>query len=60
MKQENNITISIDNGDKKLQMALNKYADLNDWITVFKTILISQTFTEDQVKELFEFESLDG
>jgi hypothetical protein len=33
---------------------MNRYSDIDDWITVFKTILIHQTFCEDTVKELFD------
>lgn len=42
------------NPDRKLELTMTPYADLSDWIEVFKTILINQTFAEDTVKELFE------
>lgn len=29
-------------------------ASIEDWVNVFKTVLIHQTFSEDTVKELFE------
>jgi hypothetical protein len=51
------IKITVEGGlnpDRKLELTMTPYADLSDWIEVFKTILINQTFTEDTVKELFE------
>jgi hypothetical protein len=51
------IKITIEGGlnpDRKLELTMTPYADLNDWIEAFKTILINQTFHEDTVKELFE------
>lgn len=54
MKTDNDyITITVKSGDKSLQQTLTQYADLNAWITVFKTILINQTFHEDLIKEVF-------
>ena len=53
------IKITVEGGltpDKKLELTMNQFADLRDWIDAFKTILIHQTFTEDTVKELFEEE----
>ena len=29
-------------------------ASIEDWVNMFKTVLIHQTFSEDTVKELFE------
>jgi len=51
-----NITIKVE-GQKlnnSLQLTLNWDADLDDWVTAFKTILMHQTFTEDSIKEVFE------
>ena len=48
------VTVSDSSCDDKIEISLNKYSDLNDWIKVFKTILIHQTFCEDTVKDLFE------
>tara|TARA_R110000868_G_C10791609_1_gene756355 strand:+ start:494 stop:814 length:321 start_codon:yes stop_codon:yes gene_type:complete len=48
------VTVADSSCDNKIEITLNKYSDLNDWIKVFKTILIHQTFCEDTVKELFE------
>jgi len=39
---------------RKLELTMSSFADINDWIDAFKTILIHQTFAEDTVKELFE------
>ena len=54
------ITINVDGykHNNSLQLTLNWDANINDWIDVFKTILIHQTFTEDVVKELFEDKEL--
>ena len=48
------VTVADSSCDDKIEISLNKYADINDWIKVFKTILIHQTFCEDTVKDLFE------
>ena len=48
------VTITDSSCDDKIEITLNKYSDINDWIKVFKTILIHQTFCEDTVKDLFE------
>lgn len=51
------ISITIEGGlspDKTLQLTLNQYASLDDWIDAFKVILLHQTFSEDTIKELFE------
>jgi len=44
------------NPERKLELTMSPFADLNDWIETFKTILIHQTFAEDTVKELFQEE----
>jgi hypothetical protein len=56
------VTVADSSCDDKIEITLNRYSDtlnrysdLNDWIKVFKTILIHQTFCEDTVKELFEY-----
>ena len=51
------IKVTVEGGycpDRKIELTMSAEADLSDWIDTFKTILISQTFTEDTVKELFE------
>ena len=55
---KNKIKISVENlyDDKKIELTINRFADLNEWRDVFKTILIQQTFPCDSVKELFEIE----
>ena len=55
---KNKIKISVENhyDDKKIELTINRFADLNEWADVFKTILIQQTFPCDSVKELFEIE----
>ncbi len=53
------IKVTVEGGyfpDKKIELTMSAEADLSDWIDIFKTILISQTFTEDTVKELFSEE----
>jgi hypothetical protein len=47
------ITIS-NGGDRNMTLSVPWGSTLEDWKTVFKTILIFETFTEDQVKDLFE------
>jgi hypothetical protein len=55
---KNKIKITVENlyDDKKIEITINRFADLNEWRDVFKTILIQQTFPCDSVKELFEIE----
>ena len=55
---KNKIKITVENiyDDKKIELTINRFADLNEWRDVFKTILIQQTFPCDSVKELFEIE----
>ena len=53
------IKVTVEGGycpDRKIELTMSAEADLSDWIDTFKTILISQTFTEDTVKELFSEE----
>jgi len=55
--KDKRITVTIVNHAKynsELQLILNWDADLDDWTTAFKTILMHQTFCEDNIKELFE------
>jgi hypothetical protein len=56
MQQQFNPTkITISNGDdRNVTLTIPWGSTLDDWKTVFKTILIFETFTEDQVKDLFE------
>lgn len=44
------------NPERKLELTMSPFADLDDWIQTFKTILIQQTFAEDTIKELFQEE----
>lgn len=39
--------------DKSITLSIPWGSSLDDWKTVFKTILISQTFVEDQLKDFF-------
>lgn len=51
------IKITVEGGlnpQRKLELTMSSFADINDWIDTFKTILIHQTFAEDTVRELFE------
>jgi hypothetical protein len=51
------IKITIEGGlapDRTIQLTLNAYATIEEWIETFKTILIHQTFAEDTIKELFD------
>jgi len=54
--KDDKTTITVDSyiHNKSLLLTLNWDANVDDWITAFKTILIHQTFCEDSVKELFE------
>jgi hypothetical protein len=51
------IKITIEGGlspDRSIQLTLNPYATLEEWIETFKVILLHQTFSEDTIKELFD------
>jgi hypothetical protein len=55
--KDKRITVTVVNHAKynsELQLSLNWDANLDDWVSAFKTILIHQTFCEDSIKELFE------
>jgi hypothetical protein len=56
MQQQFNPTkITISNGgDRNMTLSVPWGSTLEDWKTVFKTILIFETFTESQVFEFFE------
>ena len=56
MEPLKNITINISGPkeDQEMMITLGPYSSIGDWISVFKTILIHQTFHEDLVKNLFE------
>lgn len=58
MQQQFNPTkITISNGDdRNVTLSIPWGSTLEDWKTAFKTILIFQTFTENQVKDLFEID----
>ena len=54
-KQFDPIKITVSNSDdRNVTLSIPWDSTLEDWKTAFKTILIFQTFSEDQVKELFE------
>ena len=61
-KPENKIKITVENlfDDKKLELTINRFADMNEWVDIFKTILIQQTFPCDLVKDLFEPEESEN
>lgn len=51
------IKITIEGGlnpDRSMQLTLNPYTTLEEWIETFKVILLHQTFSEDTIKELFD------
>jgi len=51
------IKITIEGGlnpDRSMQLTLNAYSTLEEWIETFKVILLHQTFSEDTIKELFD------
>lgn len=53
------IKVTVEGGlapDRTLQLTLNAYATIEEWIETFKTILIHQSFYEDTVKEVFDRE----
>ena len=53
--QFNPIKITVSNSDdRNVTLSIPWGATLDDWETVFKTILIFETYTEDQVKEFFD------
>ena len=56
MQQQFNPTkITISQGDdRNMSLSIPWGATLDDWETVFKTILIFGTYTEDQVKDFFD------
>jgi hypothetical protein len=58
MQQQFNPTkITISNGgDRNITLSVPWGSTLEDWKTVFKTILIFETFTESQVFDFFELE----
>lgn len=41
-------------GDNKLELTISPDSTIEDWIDVFKTILIHQTFSADTVRDVFE------
>jgi galactose mutarotase-like enzyme len=54
--QFNPTKITISNGDRYIDLSVPWGSTLEDWKTVFKTILIFETFTENQVFDFFELE----
>ena len=47
------VTVTNPYDGQELILELPQDSTINDWIKVFKTIMVFQTFTENQVKELF-------
>ena len=50
------IKVTVEGGfcpDKKIELTMSAEADLSDWVEVFKTILLHQTFSEETIQELF-------
>jgi hypothetical protein len=59
LKEKLPIKITVEGGPilhKTIQLSIGPYASLEDWIEVFKTILVHQTFTFETINELFESE----
>ena len=54
------IRVSGPSKDHELGIFLPWDANIDDWISAFKTILIHQTFPEDTIKELFEEKVYEG
>jgi len=56
LKAPSNIKLTVENpfNGSELVITMSPHSDIRDWMNTFKTILIHQTFGEDQVKELFE------
>jgi hypothetical protein len=57
------IKITVEGGlspDRSLQLTMNAYSTLEEWIEAFKVILLHQTFSEDTIKELFEEPFFEG
>ena len=51
------IKITVEGGlspDRSLQLTMNAYSTLEEWVEAFKVILLHQTFSEDTIKELFD------
>jgi len=54
--KDKRITVTVVNHTKynsELMLSLNWDADLDEWVSAFKTILMHQTFCEDSIKEVF-------
>lgn len=52
--QFNPTKITISSGDdRQINLSMPWGSNLEDWKTAFKTILIFETFSEDQVKDFF-------
>jgi len=51
------IKITVEGGlspDRSLQLTVNAYSTLEEWVEAFKVVLLHQTFSEDTIKELFD------
>lgn len=49
-----NTKLKVSNERCSMEVEIPWDASIEDWVNVFKTVLIHQTFSEDTVKELFE------
>jgi hypothetical protein len=59
LKEKLPIKITVEGGPilhNTIQLSIGPYASLEDWINVFKIILVHQTFTFETINELFESE----
>lgn len=56
MVEHKQIVVTVDGPfkDKSLKLTLNWDADLSDWETAFKTILMHMTFPERSIEEFFD------
>jgi hypothetical protein len=51
------IKITVEGGytpNKALQLTINPDSTMDEWVEVFKTILVFQTFNSSQIEELFD------
>lgn len=54
MIKTQNTKLKVSNERCSMEVEIPWDASIEDWVNVFKTVLIHQTFSEDTVKELFE------
>ena len=53
------IRVTGPNKDQELGIFLPWDANIDDWVSSFKAIMLHQSFTEDQVKDIFFNEDTD-